>query len=152
MNLSIKKYFSFNYFSFLTPLFKTGIYRQDTYDEENNLIITTRFYLDGDVHNELYELNNNLLAESNEEKVEQHMEKLSKKVLSMDAFYAQIQSIVLLFTSLLTFYHTYQEYGLINGAGVTAGIGTLVYLTKKYWFRVLTWLFQKLIVPLIQSY
>ncbi|MEJ2594964.1 MAG: hypothetical protein P8100_07525 [bacterium] len=152
MNLSLRKYFSFDYLKLLDPLFRGGVYQQDTFDDENNLIITTRFYLDGDVQNELYTLNDRLLAEYHEDKVNKHMEKLKKKILSMDAFYAQIQAIVLFATSLLSFMYTYREFGLINGAGVTAGIGTIVFFTKKYWFKALAWLFQKLIIPLIQRY
>ena len=153
MNLSLKKYFSFNYFSMLTPLFRDGVYRQDTYDEKDNPIITTRFYLDGDVQNELYELDEGLLVEMHEEKVNEHMQKLEKNVLSMDAFYAQIQVMVVLLTSMATFLLTMKtnNYGLLENVGITAAIGTVVFLLKKYWFKALVWIFQKFIVPMIIS-
>jgi hypothetical protein len=153
MNLSLKKYFSFGYRDILVPLVRHGVYSLDTYDDQDNRIITTTFYLDGDVQNMLYMSDDDrLLAEYNEEKVVGHMAEVEKRVLSLDAFYAQIQAVVVFITGLITYLIAWKEQGPLAGAGITVGISAAVIFLKKYWFKVFSWLIQKIVVPMIQNY
>jgi len=97
MNLSLKKYFSFSYFKFLIPLFKSGIYRIESVNAQNDPVIVTNFYIDGDASTELYtegEESDILRVETEEQKLTEHLLILTKKVGTMDVFYTQIQVII----------------------------------------------------------
>ena len=154
MNLSLSKYFSFGYLKFLIPLFKSGIYRLDTFDDNKLRIITTNFYIDGDASTVLYyenEESDNLLVESNEDKVTEHLKIVEKKVGTMDVFYTQIQVFLGLIGSLITFLIARVDYGNLTAAGVTIGLGTFFILIRKYVLAAIIWSIKNLAIPLIQK-
>lgn len=154
MASSLSKYFKFDYWKFLAPLIRSGIYRKDTIDlETKRKIMTTIFYLDGDVFTELYMDNDELLVETYKEKAQEHMESLTEEVQSMNIFYTQIKGIVFAISTLVTaIFVFYKQVDPYIGAPLSLGIPVLVTLLSKYWLKGIVWLIQKLVVPLIQSY
>ena len=152
MNLSLKKYFRFDYRKFLVPMLKHGIYRLETFDDNQHRIMTTTFYLDGDVFTELYEEGDQLLAESNKDKVEQHMKTLEERVGSMDVLYTQIQGLITLIITTCTLVYSTIKYGPAIGAGITFGIGAIVVLLRKYLLKGVIWVVKTIILPSIKIF
>lgn len=155
MNLSLSKYFSLGYFKFLIPLFKSGIYRLDTFDDNNSRIITTNFYIDGDASTVLYYENEKsevLLVENHQDKVDQHMQIVGKKVGSMDVFYTQIQVLLGFIGTLVTYFTALMNWGDWQiAAGITIGLGTFFILIRKYVLKVIIWTVKNIVIPLIQK-
>lgn len=155
MNLSLKKYFSFGYFNFLIPLFKSGMYRLDSFDDNQVLIMRTTFYIDGDASTELYpvsEESNSLLVETNEDKVAQHLNEVGKKVGTMDVFYTQIQVLLGFIGTLLTYFTALMNnLDWQTAAGITVGLGTFFILIRKYVLKVIIWTVKNIVIPLVQK-
>lgn len=152
MNLSLKKYFRFDYRKFLAPMLKHGIYRLETFDDNQHRIMTTTFYLDGDVFTELYEEGDQLLAESNEDKVEQHMKTIEERVGSMDVLYTQIQGLITLALTTFTLIYSTIKCGPTFGTGLTVGVGTIVVLLRKYLLKGLIWFVKTIVMPSIKIF
>jgi hypothetical protein len=154
MNLSLKKYFSFGYFNFIIPLFKSGMYRLDSFDDNQLRIMRTTFYIDGDASTELYpvsEESENLLVEQNEEKVIKHMQIVEEKVATMDVFYTQIQLIIGFIGTLITFFTAQTQFNFWPSVGITIGLGTFFILIRKYVLKVIIWTVKNIVIPLIQK-
>ena len=152
MSLSLKSYFKFDYRKFLGPLITHGTYKLETLDENDQPILSTQFYLDGDVINEVFtDEHGYILAESNADKVKEHLDQLEEKVGSMDVLYTQIQGIVVLITTIISFIFASSKAGPGAGAAITAGVGTALVLLRKYWFKGIVWIISNLVVPLVQA-
>ena len=152
MNLSLKNYFKFGWRKFLGPMLKEGIYRFESFDENDTRIMATTFYIDGDVFSELYTENDQLMVEVNEDKVIKHLQSVEEKVGSMDVLYTQIQAFITLIISAVTYFFASKEYGPGVGAAATFGVGTIVALLRKYFLKGAIWLIKKVVIPLVQNY
>ena len=124
-------YFRANHLIFIFTSMKYGRYNLVTHDDKNTPIISTIFYIDGDVLNNLFEVDGKLLAENHEELVADHIEKVKAKVSAMDLLYTQISALITLSVSAFTFLQTYNEFGFVVGAISTAAVGSLVLLFRK---------------------
>jgi len=155
MNLSLKKYFSFSYFKFLIPLFKSGIYRIESVNAQNDPVIVTNFYIDGDASTELYtegEESDILRVETEEQKLTEHLLILTKKVGTMDVFYTQIQVIIGFIGTLVTYFTAIRMgYDNLTAAGITVGLGTFFILIRKYVLKAIIWSVKNIVIPLIQK-
>jgi hypothetical protein len=134
---------------------KSGIYRLESVDENNLPIITTTFYLDGDTSTELYCVNEDstvLLVESNEEKLTEHLKTVEKKVGTMDVFYTQIQVIIGVIGTLITYFTAQMRFDdPLTSAGITIGLGTFFILIRKYILKAIIWTVKNIVIPLIQK-
>ena len=152
MSLSLKNYFKFGWRKFLIPMLKDGIYRFESFDDNDTRIMATTFYIDGDVFTELYTENDQLLVDVNEDKVEKHLQSVEEKVGSMDVLFAQIQAFITLISTALTYLFATKEFGPGIGAAAFFGVGTIVLLLRKYFLKGAIWLIKKVVIPLIQRY
>lgn len=154
MKSSLKKYFSFGYFNFIVPLFKNGIYRLESFDDNNERLLSTTFYIDGDASTELYPVNeesDELRVETNPEKVSEHMKVVEKNVGTMDVFYTQIQLIIGFIGTIITFLYAKMHFNPLTAAGITIGLGTFFILIRKYVLAGIIWTVKNIVIPLIQK-
>jgi len=155
MNLSLSKYFSFGYFKFLIPLFKSGIYRLESVNAQNDPVIVTNFYIDGDASTELYtesEESDILRVETEDQKLTEHLLILAKKVGTMDVFYTQIQVILGFIGTLVTYFTAQMQFDdPLTSASITVGLGTFFILIRKYVLKAIIWTVKNIVIPLIQK-
>jgi hypothetical protein len=93
-----------------------------------------------------------LLVESNEEKLTEHLKTVEKKVGTMDVFYTQIQVIIGVIGTLITYFTAQMRFDdPLTSAGITIGLGTFFILIRKYILKAIIWTVKNIVIPLIQK-
>lgn len=152
MNLSLKKYFQFGYRKFLGPILQYGSYKLETYDDNKQPIMSTTFYLDGDVISEIYEDDKKvILAESNPDKVEAHMKTVEERIGSLDVLLTQVQGLFAFIVTSVTLLITTIKYGITAGIGATVGVSAILYWLRKYFLKGAIWVVKTFILPSIKN-
>lgn len=145
-------YFRVNHLGFIFTSMKYGRYNLVTYDDKNTPIISTIFYIDGDVLNNLFEVDGKLLAENHEKLVRAHIEKVKAKVSAMDLLYTQIAALITLCFSAFTFFQAYSEFGLVVGTISSAAVGSLVLLFRKSLAKIIFFLLRILLKIYLKAF
>lgn len=147
--LSLKssiKFFHLTQFDFLIQCLRQGSYSLVTYDEQKLPVISTNFYIDGDVLHKLFESERGgLRVETQLHLAETHMATVENNLKAMDIFATQIQAIITLILGAVTCIRTYVEYGWEVSFISTASLGTIIFLFKKSLARIVFWAIKQIL-------
>lgn len=112
-------------------MIKKGRYRLITFDDQEVPIISTTFYIDGDALNEINMVDDQILAESHPDKLDEHLKKVEMHASSINILIKQIQAMAFaLFALMPWFYYSYDQ--VLVKLGVSGILGLLVYLVRKW--------------------
>lgn len=136
----VKKYLGVDYLPMIRKLIMKGKYTLTTTTRQGDdeLLITTIFYLDGDAMNVLYLKNGELLIEDYPERLAEHTGTLKKKIATLEVFEEHIRWFTTIVGMLLSF--TVQGPHLLHQLGITGVFGLAGYFFSRYFFKAVIWL------------
>lgn len=148
----LSKLISFNYLPFLYPLITKGEYRLETRDkkgEDGRVLISTIFYIDGDVNTYLYSIEGEILALSHTDKVENHLRRVAQRAGSIELFRKQLNLIVGAAVAALPWLWNPLDYQLYFKVGLSAAVGLGFYLLRKIISKILMSGVNKILRPFL---
>lgn len=144
---SFRAYFRTEPWVFLLNFLLDGRYPVYTYDKDEapkTLLVSTIFYVDGDVQHELNEMDGDLLAVNHPDRISIHFEKVKTKIQSIKIVFRQIEILITSIIGLITFLITSDWSTLQESILYTFGISSIAVFARKQLANGLLWLVQKI--------
>lgn len=134
---------------------REGRYNQTTFvDPETKQIpiISTIFYMDGDVQHLVNEHEGAILVELHQDLVLQHMQKVHLNVNSMKLLYSQIEALTALTIGLITLVLSLDFNSLKDSLLVSGGTASLAIIFRKSIVRPILWLLRMILKIYLRSF
>lgn len=122
---------------------REGRYSQTTFADPGTQqipIISTIFYMDGDVQHIVNEYEGAVLVELHQSRVLQHMQKVALNIKSIKLLYSQIEVLTTLTVGLITFVLALDYNSLKDSILVSGGAAMLATVFRKSMVRPGLWL------------
>lgn len=143
---SLSKYFQISHITFLFNYLRYGRYSLVTFDEQNQPVITTNFYIDGDVLHWFHESGmDDQQVEKQKKLIETHMGKVELNLDSIELFATQLQAFITLLVGAFTSIITFTKYGIETGVLSTLSISALIYIFKRNLARFVFWIIKMIL-------
>ena len=143
---SLGKYLQFSHITFLLHYLRHGRYSLVTFDERKQPIISTNFYIDGDVLHRYYESGmDDVPDEEHRKLIETHMVKVENNLGSIEIFATQLQAFITLFFGVWTSIIAFTKYGLETSVLSTLSISALIYIFKRNLARFVFWIIKTIL-------
>jgi hypothetical protein len=143
---SLSKYFQFSHFDFLLNYIRHGRHSLVTFDEKNQPIVSTNFYIDGDVLHWYYESGMDDVPDEEKRKlIDAHMAKVEMNLGSIELFATQLQAFITMIMGAYTSIITFLNYGLETSILSTLSISALIYIFKRNLARFVFWIIKMIL-------
>jgi hypothetical protein len=117
-----------------------------TFDEQKKPVVSTNFYIDGDVLHWYFETGSDGLHNEEQLKlIESHMAKVENNLGSIEIFSTQLQAFITVILGVYTSISTFVNYGLETSILTTLSIGALIYLLKRNLARLVFWIIKMIL-------
>jgi hypothetical protein len=136
-------------------LVREGRYDQTTFadpETSETPVISTIFYLDGDVQNRINEEEGVILADKHSDLVNNHLKKVMVNVSSMDVFLVQIQAISTLIIAAVTFIWAFDFNNLKDSLLLTTGAASVSLILRKNIARTILWILRLLLKTYLRAF
>jgi hypothetical protein len=143
---SLSKYLQFSHITFLINYIRHGRHILVTLNEKNQPVVSTNFYIDGDVLHWFYETGmDNVSADKQKKLIETHMAKVEMNLDSIELFSTQLQAFITLIMGAYTSIITFLNYGLETSILSTLSISAIIYIFKKNLARFVFWIIKMIL-------
>lgn len=143
---SLSKYFQFSHLVFLLNYIRHGRYSLITVDKLKKPVVSTNFYIDGDVLHWFHESGMDDVSDEEHKKlIETHMVKVENNLDSIELFATQLQAVITLYVGAWTSISTFTKYGLETSILSTLSISAFIYIFKRNLARFVFWVIKMIL-------
>lgn len=137
---SFGKYFSLHHFKFIIECLGKGSHILTTYNESGKPVLTTYFYVDGDLLNFIHEdEDGTMTAQNHPDLVRDHFYNLESNMQAIELLTTQIQAVATFLIGGFVAIKGYLEYNLETSVISTLTVSGVILLLRKSFARVVLW-------------